>query len=330
VKGAEMNHALATCVLGTCLLFSAIAWSEVPRVESNPTKVILATALSRESLVSGIFAAEGQFTSKRGQPIGRVRKWQISSAFDMRHDCLRYDDALDLKVDGNVVTLHQRFFRTKDRFAYWSDLGSPKGAQLIIYPSNAKLPDLLTFIDVRAVGIGFMEPFRERQSLDTARTALQSRPMSVAMVNKEGLVRMDLRWRPEGTTDECYRATWVSTKEGYTIRKVDQFIKPYPNDLKTNPRDWGEPALSAQFSWKDIRGVWCPQSVRIDNSATVLDLAFTWKSVNEDVPLHLYSEADLKLPELTPVYDSRFDPAIALGTIADVLKGLPPTGLRKR
>jgi hypothetical protein len=314
-------------MIGACsfsLWCAVVAWCDEPLSEADPDQVLRAAIHSRELLVSGEFTAEGQFVAKILKRAGAVRKWKIKSAFDSGKQLLRYDDELDLRISDELVAHQQKFSRTGDRFAYWSDLGGAEGAQLILFHPGAKLPDLLTFIDVRAVGIGFLEPFEEQQSLDWAGKLLLERPMTVGAVGKDGLLRLDRRWRPDGASDEFYRATWLDPKNGYTVRRVEQFAKPFPNKLATDPALWGEAGLTAKYTWINRKGVWCPASVHIEDAASALELAFTWKSVNKELPAALFSEAELGLSDSTPVYDYRKQPPILLGTLAAYLKGHPP------
>jgi hypothetical protein len=324
-----MNIARMMCACCFALWCAMVAWCDEPLAAMDPNKALRAAIHSRELLVSGEFTAEGQFVSKSSKRAGAVRKWKINSAFDSVKQLLWYQDELDLRISDKLVAHQQKFSRTSDRFAYWSDLQGAEGAQLILFYADAKLPDLLTFIDVRAVGIGFLDPFEEKRSLDLAGKLLLERPMTVGGVGKDGLLRLDMRWRPDGDSHEFYRATWLDSKNGYTIRRVEQFAKPFPNELAADPVLWGEAGLTAKYTWINRNGVWCPASVHIEDAASVLGLAFTWKSVNKELPAVLFSEAEMGLSDLTPVYDYRKQPPILLGTLSDHLKGRAPPKSRR-
>lgn len=308
---------------GLMLWCAGLATSAEPDAKARPETILRSAVDSRGKLVSGEFTGEGQFVSKRLGKVVPIRKWKLASAFDHGRQLLRYDDELDLEVSRQLVTYRQKFARTSDQFAYWSDLGSQEGAPLNLYKADSKLPDLLTFTDVRAVGIAFLSPFEERQSLEQAGKLLLERPMTIGETSKDGLVRLDRRWQPDGEADEFYRATWIDTKNGHTIQRMEQFSQPFPNDLPSDPKRWGEAGLWAKFTWVDRKGVRCPASVRIEDSAEAFDLAFTWKSVNEELPADKFSEAEFGLDASTPVRDRREGGARLLGSLADYLKRRP-------
>jgi hypothetical protein len=295
--------------------------AEPRKPDADTTKRLLIE--SREALLSGEFKAEGQFVDKWAAEHRWIRKWKIHSVFDSERGLLRLDDRLQRAFNNKLVTVDQKFIRAENRSVHWFESSDSPGGLINIYAAKHDPPDLVTFLDVRAVGLGFDAVFDERQSLEASVALLHRYPMELGEVREDGTLRLDRRWRNEASTDEFYRATWIDPERGHTIQRVEQFAQPPKPDRPSDPAAWGRPGFVADYTWANVNAVWCPISVHIENSATSFELKFDWISANDKVPAVPFTEAGLGVDKLTPVYDCRGARDTLLGTLDEYLKGLP-------
>ncbi len=271
----------------------------------------------RQRLLRGEVLIAGMKESKYADGRTQEADVEMTVAFDFEKNLVRFDrrEAADAADTQSADMLRSHYWRTKTEAAIAKVNNQGEKPTLEIHPTDyvPASPWHRPF-DIRSVGVYYWPDFRKGTPLEEILEGFMSTTPVEATETPDGIYC--LVWE---FNDRQRRTLWIDGKRGFAPTKMIVQDKGTPIG-----EDWGiNPVLANEASWKELDGVWVPDTFRIqkrtvrversaqgesraagENSMSYM-LAFEWKSVNQPLPEELFSYREHELEDGSYVVDYR-------------------------
>jgi len=295
---------------------------------------------NRLALRQGVFRAHGRRVLERPNAPRIEGPVEIYCAFDFPAQKLRFDRSEPERVETRVIVKDAK--KVKKR----ADLKDPSNIVEVLEPKqdseesagkyvhtpketlsmrkivvygekgpwnhievtspDKRPPDWLKPFDVRVLGLDYwatlVSGFRATNG-ERAFTLYDKVLVDDASEVSDGLYRFRLR-RPIGSNSRF--SLLIDAKHGVTVVRMD-----HQKRSQTGAGDgWDEPFDQCELTWKELNGVWVPETMVASNRQgkgmlEQYDLSFAWESVNQPVDDVVFTVKGLEAPPMTYVVDVR-------------------------
>ena len=229
-------------------------------------------------------------------------------AFDDPAELFRFDRNPDtqVKADGSIEPLSDekvlRFVSTPDGRISWS---AAAGVLSVCGPDHEpeSYDGVLNPFDIRAVGLLIPRDYAvASHHLDAALELFWTKVGGFDEITvTESKDEVLITWENEAST----RTVHVNKTNGYHVTRM-VFVQHLPEEFGGDT-----PVYETDVEWENHGDAWVPSAVSANSGGgtitqgnrTTVEVQFSWESVNESVSTSLFTEADLRIPDLTLVVD---------------------------